>query len=159
MFYANPSIKKAQIGYRGAWAAFGVEFNFPVSHNWVSMSPVDFAYAAHADGSASVWVGNIDRVYGMQWGVELVFRARLNAAGRTGDACITAAMSGTATIGGTTRECRCGTIRTSIIRCSFIASHGFTDVYRWPIDAEGNDLSIIKNQTDGPGVVFCAWKP
>src|SRR5947209_18128658 len=35
MFYANPSIKKAQIGYRGAWAAFGVEFNFPVSHNWV----------------------------------------------------------------------------------------------------------------------------
>ena len=41
MFYANPSIKKARIGYRGAWAAFGVEFNFPVSHNWVSMSPVD----------------------------------------------------------------------------------------------------------------------
>src|SRR5207245_2696458 len=26
MFYANPSIKKARIGYRGAWAAFGVEF-------------------------------------------------------------------------------------------------------------------------------------
>ena len=24
MFYANPSIKKASIGYRGAWAAFGV---------------------------------------------------------------------------------------------------------------------------------------
>src|SRR6266571_5181624 len=43
MFYANPSIKKARIGYRGAWAAFGVEFNFPVSHNWVSMSPVHFA--------------------------------------------------------------------------------------------------------------------
>ncbi len=44
MFYANPSIKKAQIGYRGAWAAFGIEFNFPVSHNWVSMSPVDFSF-------------------------------------------------------------------------------------------------------------------
>ena len=49
MFYANPSLKKANIGYRGAWAAFGVEFNFPVSHNWMSMSPVDFAYAAHED--------------------------------------------------------------------------------------------------------------
>jgi len=24
LFYANPSIKKAVIGYRGAWAAFGV---------------------------------------------------------------------------------------------------------------------------------------
>jgi len=47
MFYANPSIKKARIGYRGAWAAFGVEFNFPVSHNWVSMSPVAFSFANH----------------------------------------------------------------------------------------------------------------
>ena len=36
MFYANPSIKKAAIAYRGAWAAFGIEFNFPVSHNWVT---------------------------------------------------------------------------------------------------------------------------
>src|SRR5262249_11964275 len=35
LFYANPSIKKALIGYRGAWAAFGIEFNFPVSHNWM----------------------------------------------------------------------------------------------------------------------------
>ena len=61
MFYANPSIKKALIGYRGAWAAFGIEFNFPVSHNWMSMSPVDFATSTDADGSASIWVGNTDR--------------------------------------------------------------------------------------------------
>ena len=74
MFYANPSIKLAQVGYRGAWAEFGVEFNFPISHNWASVSPVDFAYAAHDDGSASVWVSNIDRVYGMQWRVELVLK-------------------------------------------------------------------------------------
>src|SRR5436305_11694296 len=53
MFYANPSIKKARIGYRGAWAAFGIEFNFPVSHNWVSLSPVDFAFHPNEDGSAS----------------------------------------------------------------------------------------------------------
>jgi len=74
MFYANPSIKKARIGYRGAWAAFGIEFNFPVSHNWMSMSPVDFAFGSHDDGSASVIVGNIDRVYGMEWSVELILR-------------------------------------------------------------------------------------
>src|SRR5256885_13096793 len=74
MFYANPSIKKARISYRGAWAAFGVEFNFPVSHNWVSMSPVDFAFHPNEDGSASVLVSNIDRVYGMQWSVALVLR-------------------------------------------------------------------------------------
>ena len=76
MFYANPSIKTAAIAYRGAWAAFGIEFNFPVSHNWVTMSPVNFAYARHDDGSASVTVGNIDRVYGMEWTVELMLRPK-----------------------------------------------------------------------------------
>src|ERR1700693_2848531 len=71
MFYANPSLKKAKIGYRGAWAAYGIEFNFPVSHNWVSMSPVDYATAQNPDGSASVWVANVDRAYGLQCRVEL----------------------------------------------------------------------------------------
>jgi tetratricopeptide (TPR) repeat protein len=74
MFYANPSFKKAIIAYRGAWSAFGEEFNFPISHNWVTMSPVDWAYSTAADGSASVTVGNRDRVYGMDWTVEIVLR-------------------------------------------------------------------------------------
>jgi len=153
-FYANPSIKKAQIGYRGAWAAFGVEFNFPVSHNWVTMSPVDFAYAAHDDGSASVWVSNIDRVYGMQWEVELVMRP-----------------------GSTLLEQRTTLYNRSDLRhryywwsnagvrvwddaridypMRFVASHGFTDVYPWPVGPQGDrDLSVIKNQTLGPVSYF-----
>jgi Tfp pilus assembly protein PilF len=153
MFYANPSIKKANIGYRGAWAAFGIEFNFPVSHNWMSMSPVDFAYAAHEDGSASVTVGNIDRVYGMAWSVELVLRS-----------------------GSTVLEQRVRLSNPSDVRQRFYwwnnaavqvwddsrieyptqytATHGFTEVQRWPIDAQGKDLSLIKNETDGPVSVF-----
>jgi len=149
MFYANPSIKKAQIGYRGAWAAFGIEFNFPVSHNWVSMSPVDFAYAANPDGSASIFVGNIDRVYGMQWRVEMILRP-----------------------GSTLLEERVTLYNRSDVRhryywwnnagiqvwddshieypMRFAASHGFTEVRRWPIGADGRDLSIIKEQQDGP---------
>src|SRR5438045_9382713 len=74
MFYANPSIKKANIGYRGAWAAFGDEFNFPVSHNWLSLSPIDFSFAQNSDGSASGTVGHIDRAYGVQWSAEMVLR-------------------------------------------------------------------------------------
>lgn len=38
MFYANPSLKFARIAYRGVWAAYGIEFNFPVSHNWMTAS-------------------------------------------------------------------------------------------------------------------------
>src|SRR6266705_1570051 len=153
MFYANPSIKKARIGYRGAWAAFGVEFNFPVSHNWVSMSPVDFAYASHEDGSASVIVGNIDRVYGMEWSVELTLRP-----------------------GSTVLEQRVTLSNRSDVRhrfywwnnagvqawddsqiqypMRFAAAHGFAEVQTWPVDSQGKDLSIIRNQTDGPVSLF-----
>ena len=153
MFYANPSIKKAQIGYRGAWAAFGIEFNFPVSHNWVSMSPVDFSYRQNEDGSGSVWVGNIDRVYGMEWSVELVLRP-----------------------GSTMLEERVKLYNRSDVRhryywwnnaavevwddskieypMRFAASHGFTEVRRWPVGPEGADLSVIKNQQFGPVSYF-----
>jgi hypothetical protein len=149
MFYANPSIKKAQIGYRGAWAAFGIEFNFPVSHNWVSMSPVDFSFAKNGDGSASVWVSNTDRPYGMQWTVEL----RLAP-------------------GSASLEQRVTLYNRSDVRHRFYwwsnagvrvwddskiwypmrwaASHGFTHVETWPVNSAAIDLSVIRNQTRGP---------
>ena len=153
MFYANSSLKKADIGYRGAWAAFGVEFNFPVSHNWMSMSPVDFSYAKHDDGSASVTVGNIDRVYGMEWSVELVLRP------------------GSTVLEQHVRLSNRNDIRQrfywwsnagvrvwddSVIQypMRYAAEHGFAAIQKWPIDAQGKDLSIIKNQTDGPVSLF-----
>jgi tetratricopeptide (TPR) repeat protein len=167
MFYANPSIKKADISYRGAWAAFGIEFNFPVSHNWVTASPVDFAFGQRDDGSAYVQVGNVDRVYGMQWSVELVLRPH-----------------------STLLEERVALNNRSDVRhrfywwnnagiqvwddtkieypMRFTASHGFTDVEPWPIEADGNDLSIVKNHTKGPVSLFaygsrepfmCVWHP
>jgi len=148
MFYANSSIKKAAISYRGAWAAFGIEFNFPVSHNWVSMSPVNYAYARHDDGSASVTVGNIDRVYGMEWSVELILRPK-----------------------STVLEERITLNNRSDVRHRFYwwnnagirvwddsrivypmryaASHGFIEIRPWPVD-DGLDLSVIRNHTRGP---------
>jgi len=153
MFYANASIKKARIGYRGAWAAFGIEFNFPVSHNWVSMSPVSFSYATYPDGSASVIVGDIDRPYGMEWSVELTLRS-----------------------GSTVLEQHVALSNRSDVRhrfywwnnagvqvwddshieypMRFAAAHGFAEIQKWPIDSQGKDLSIIRNQTDGPVSLF-----
>src|SRR5437868_7856309 len=153
MFYANPSIKKADIGYRGAWAAFGIEFNFPVSHNWVSMSPVDFAFGKHADGSASVTVGNIDRVYGMQWAVELVLRPK------------SAVLEERVTLSNRSdvrhrfywwNNAGVQVWNDSRIEypMRFAAAHGFAEVQRWPVDAQGKDLSVTKNQTDGPVSLF-----
>ncbi|OLB40132.1 MAG: hypothetical protein AUH11_02470 [Acidobacteria bacterium 13_2_20CM_57_17] len=153
MFYANPSIKKARIGYRGAWAAFGVEFNFPVSHNWVSMSPVDFAYASHEDGSASITVGNIDRVYGMEWSVELT----LPPSSTVLEQHVT--LSNRSDIRHRFYWWNNAAVQVwddSQIQypMRFAAAHGFAEVQRWPVDPKGKDLSVIRDQTDGPVSLF-----
>lgn len=69
MFYANTAIKKADVAPRGAWIAGGIETSFPVAHSRVTVSPVHFATSAAADGSATVYVGAVDRVSGMEWRV------------------------------------------------------------------------------------------
>ena len=153
MFYANPSIKKARIGYRGAWAAFGVEFNFPVSHNWVSMSPVDFAYASHEDGSASITVGNIDRVYGMEWSVQLT----LPPSSTVLEQHVT--LSNRSDIRHRFYWWNNAAVQVwddSQIQypMRFAAAHGFAEVQRWPVDPKGKDLSVIRDQTDGPVSLF-----
>jgi tetratricopeptide (TPR) repeat protein len=153
MFYANAAIKKALIGYRGAWAAFGIEFNFPVSHNWMSMSPVDFATVSHPDGGGSIWIGNVDQVYGGGWRVEL----RLDP--------------GRAVLHQQTDLYNGGDVRHRyywwnnaaervwddsrlVYPTELMATHGFTRIERWPVDAGGRDLSVIRNQTAGPVSLF-----
>jgi hypothetical protein len=153
MFYANSAIKKALIGYRGAWAAFGVEFNFPVSHNWVSMSPVDFATAPHPDGSASIWVGNSDQVYRSRWRVELRLRP-----GRT------ALEQHTELYNQSDVRHRYYWWNNAAVQVwedsrleyptEVMATHGFTSIEPWPIDRQGRDLSVIRNQADGPVSLF-----
>jgi predicted Zn-dependent protease len=148
MFYANPSIKKALIGYRGAWAAFGQEFNFPVSHNWVSLSPVDFAFGNDPDGSAWVTVGNRDRVYGMEWTVRIALRPGESVVQEN----VTLAnrsdlrrryywwSNAGIQVWDDSQIC---------YPMQFTASHGFKDIDTWPVDSSGRNLSIIANQTGG----------
>lgn len=153
MFYANTSIKKAAVGYRGAWAAFGIEFNFPVSHNWVSMSPVDFAFHKNADGSASVTVGNVDRVYGVEWTVELMLRPKSTLLEES------VRLSNRSDV--RHRFCwwnnaaaRVSDDSQIVYPMRFAASHGFTNVVRWPVDEDGHDLSVIRNHVHGAVSLF-----
>ena len=149
MFYANPSIKKARVGYRGAWAAFGVEFNFPVSHNWASLSPVDFATRQNPDGSASVFVGNTDRVYGVQWTAEI----RL----QPGSTLIEQRMTLRNPTDVRWRYYWWNNAAVEVWDDSHIwypmnrsAAHGFADIDTWPVNSAGMDLSIVGNHTAGP---------
>ncbi len=74
VFHPALALKKQSIAARGSWLSTGIEFNFPLSHSWDTISPVDFHYRQNADGSASVFVGDVDRVEGLQWLVELILR-------------------------------------------------------------------------------------
>ncbi len=153
MFYANPTLKFAQVAYRGAWATFGIEFNFPVSHNWVTSSPVDFATQRHPDGSASIVLGNVDLVYGMQWRVELTIRP-----GR-------ATLEQTTTLYNrsdqrhrfywwTNAAVEAWDDSQLIYPMPFTASHGFTEVDTWPVNQAGVDLSRPGNHMQGPVSLF-----
>jgi tetratricopeptide (TPR) repeat protein len=149
IFYGGPSIKFARVAHRGTWAALGVEFNFPVSHNWMTSSPVDFAMTREADGGGSIWIGNIDRVYGMQWRVQLTLRPGrayleqkttlynrsdirhrfywwTNAAVEVSD---------------DSRIC---------YPMQFTAGHDFADIDSWPVDSMGVDRSLVGNHKHGP---------
>lgn len=149
MFYANPSLKKALISYRGAWSAFGIEFNFPVSHNWATLSPVDFSTAKHADGSASVWVANTDRVYGLRWNVKLTLRP-----GST-------VLEQQTTLSNPTplrhryywwNNAAMEAWDDTLIEYpqTYTASHGFRSVDTWPVNRRGRNLRVVGNHVDGP---------
>jgi tetratricopeptide (TPR) repeat protein len=153
LFYANPSLKFANVAYRGVWATFGIEFNFPVSHNWVTSSPVDFATRTDSDGSAAIVVGNVDLVYGMQWRVELRLRP-----GR-------AVLEQTTTLYNrsalrhrfywwTNAAVEAWDDSRLVYPMDFTASHGFTEVNTWPVSADGVDLSRPVNHLKGPVSLF-----
>src|SRR6266581_507846 len=149
MFYANPSIKFARIAYRGMWAALGVEFNFPVSHNWMTVSPVDFSTSREPDGGASVWVGNIDRPYGMQWRVQLTLRP--------GQACLeqkTTLYNRSDTrhrfYWWTNAGVQVGEDSRILYPMELTAAHGFADIDTWPVNSAGVDQSIVGNHKYGP---------
>lgn len=149
LFYANTSIKLASIAYRGAWAAFGVEFNFPVSHNWMTTSPVPVAYAGDLDGSASVWVGNVDRVYGTEWIVQLTLRPG-RAVLEQHTTLYNRSQVRRRFYWWTNAGIRVTDDSRIIYPMRYTASHGFHDVDTWPVDRRGTDLSVVGNHRYGP---------
>jgi tetratricopeptide (TPR) repeat protein len=74
VLYTNHVVKYGMIALRGAWVSGGIEWNFPDGHTVSTVSPVDYATRTEPDGSATVTVGEIERVQRMQWAVRLRLR-------------------------------------------------------------------------------------
>lgn len=62
--YYNRVIKPALVGLLGPWISGGIEFNWPQHHRPNTYGPVEYKLEEHEDGSATVWVSEIDRMFG-----------------------------------------------------------------------------------------------
>ncbi|RKP54482.1 DUF5107 domain-containing protein [Cohnella endophytica] len=62
--YYNRVIKPALVGLAGPWISGGIEFNWPQHHRPNTYGPVEYRLTENEDGSATVWVSEIDRMYG-----------------------------------------------------------------------------------------------
>ena len=62
--YYNRVIKPALVGLAGPWISGGIEFNWPQHHRPDTFMPVDFSLSEGPDGSASVILGDTDRING-----------------------------------------------------------------------------------------------
>ena len=62
--YYNHVIKPALVGLAGPWISGGIEFNWPQHHRPSTFMPVDYTFTENPDGSATVVIGETDRING-----------------------------------------------------------------------------------------------
>ena len=61
--YYNHVIKPALVGLAGPWISGGIEFNWPQHHRPSTYMPVDCTIEEHSDGSVTVWVSEMERMF------------------------------------------------------------------------------------------------
>lgn len=61
--YYNHVIKPALVGLAGPWISGGIEFNWPQHHRPSTYMPVDTAIEHNSDGSVTVWVSEMERMF------------------------------------------------------------------------------------------------
>ncbi len=62
--YHNHVIKPALVGLIGPWISGGIEFNWPQHHRPSTFMPVSHWIENNEDGSATVYISEIDRMFG-----------------------------------------------------------------------------------------------
>jgi len=72
--YRQHVIKPALIGLIGAWISGGVEWNIPHHHRASTFIPVQYKVEENADGSKTIWVGELEVRQRMRWVVGYTLR-------------------------------------------------------------------------------------
>ncbi|NPD91321.1 DUF5107 domain-containing protein [Xylanibacter muris] len=61
--YYNHVVKPALVGLTGPWISGGIEFNWPQHHRPSTYLPVDCRIEENSDGSVTVWVNEMERMF------------------------------------------------------------------------------------------------
>ena len=144
MFHRNDEVKPALIAMRGAWISGGIEWNpGPQGHTVTVVAPVDVMTQEHADGSASLVIGNTEKMFHTRWTVVLTLhpgKAYLDEQIRIYNP--TDGLHPYYFWNCTAFPNRPGT--RFIYPMSLGTDHAGTTFFNWPID-NGKDLTYLKN--------------
>lgn len=153
LIYNNDVIKPTRIGFRTAWCALGIEFNFPVAHSLQSIDPLPYRIQHHQDGGASVLIWHRDRPRRIEMILTLTLRP-----GRR-DLQVRAAMYNPSPIRRpydywTNVAVPARPETQYIYPTQWMQSHGGRKAYAWPI-VNGEDMRFQTNYVRT--VSFFAW--
>jgi len=153
MFYVNHVIKPNLLAMRGAWISGGVEWNTgPTGHTATCVEPIESCLLENEDGSASIVVGHVERIFRTHWTVVLTLHPGV------------AALDERIRLFNAQDEIHPyyfwnNTAMPNTEGFQFIypmtlgTDHAGTSFYTWPIDENGVDLSYTRNRP-GPSSIF-----
>lgn len=147
--YKNEVIKFRNIAMRGPWTSGGIEFNFGIiGHHPSTATPVDYLTRTNTDGSVSCIVGNKDLPSNTNWTVEI--RLEKDKAYFETNASWYNASNLTQSYYNWMTAAAVATydLEFFIPGNAYVEHNG--DAHSWPIDEEGRNLSMYKNNTFGP---------
>jgi len=142
--YKNEVIKFRNISMRGPWTSGGIEFNFGIiGHHPSTATPVDYVVKTNEDGSVSCVVGSADLPSSTDWRVEIRLE-KDKAYFETNASWYNGSPIGQSYYNWMTAAAVVSDDLEFIYPGNQFLEHGGT-AKPWPIDAEGRDLSLYKN--------------
>ena len=142
--YKNEVIKFRNISMRGPWTSGGIEFNFGIiGHHPSTATPVDYVVKTNDDGSVSCVVGSADLPSNTDWRVEIRLE-KDKAYFETNSSWYNGSPIDQSYYNWMTAAAVVSDDLEFIYPGNQFLEHGGA-AKPWPIDAEGRDLSLYKN--------------
>jgi len=147
--YKNEVIKFRNIAMRGPWTSGGIEFNFGIiGHHPSTATPVNYITRTNVDGSVSCIVGNTDLSSNTTWQVEIKLEKdkayfETNASWYNASPLTESYYNWMTAAAVATQD-----LEFFIPGNAYVEHNG--DAHSWPIDKEGRNLAMYKNNNFGP---------